>query len=197
MNRKRASKLRVSIAFQGVLSAPSAPIEKGSVLRMNFMRSKQNSKERERQKKEGASAASKNSFSTTTLTALFGHNHQKDSIPETATCPTSVDEPGDAVPYVGGTQSVKNFSIDGDQISPRNQTAKSQFSDKRPQLPSASSPPEDEGEHSKSHRLEYHRNLFRQRGKACDYSFGFAILGIVLMIFETELTAGGVYTKVS
>lgn len=39
--------------------------------------------------------------------------------------------------------------------------------------------------------------LFDQRRKACDYSCIFAVLGIVLMIIENEMTAGGVYTKVS
>lgn len=42
---------------------------------------------------------------------------------------------------------------------------------------------------------ERHR-IFDQRRQACDYSCVFAILGIVLMIIENELTAGGVYQKV-
>ncbi len=45
------------------------------------------------------------------------------------------------------------------------------------------------------YRLAKRKELFQRRKVICDFALGFALLGIVLMIVETELYMAGVYRK--
>ncbi len=45
------------------------------------------------------------------------------------------------------------------------------------------------------YRLAKRKELFQRRKVICDFALGFALLGIVLMIVETELVMADVYTK--
>ncbi|KAK2143198.1 hypothetical protein LSH36_867g00034 [Paralvinella palmiformis] len=45
------------------------------------------------------------------------------------------------------------------------------------------------------YRLAKRKELFQRRKVICDFSLGFALVGIVLMVIETELCIAGVYTK--
>nr|VZI22145.1 unnamed protein product [Spirometra erinaceieuropaei] len=47
------------------------------------------------------------------------------------------------------------------------------------------------------YRLNRRKKMFEQRCLVTDFSLLFAILGIILMVIETELTMAGVYTKAS
>ncbi|KAL5110995.1 Small conductance calcium-activated potassium channel protein [Taenia crassiceps] len=49
--------------------------------------------------------------------------------------------------------------------------------------------------HSVGYRLGRRRRMFQQRSLVSDYSLAFAVLGILLMIVENELTLGEVVTK--
>lgn len=51
--------------------------------------------------------------------------------------------------------------------------------------------------HNVGYRLGRRRRMFQQRSMVSDYSLAFAVLGILLMIVENELTLGQVVTKVS
>ena len=45
------------------------------------------------------------------------------------------------------------------------------------------------------YRLAKRKELFQRRKVICDFALGFALLGIILMIVETELCMAGVYKK--
>ncbi len=45
------------------------------------------------------------------------------------------------------------------------------------------------------YRLAKRKELFQRRKVICDFALGFAMIGIILMVVETELCMAGVYTK--
>ncbi len=50
--------------------------------------------------------------------------------------------------------------------------------------------------HNVGYRLGRRKRMFQQRSNASDFSLAMAVLGIILMIIENELTSAQVFAKV-